>query len=196
MPNPIGSWDAYFEAMRDKPAHPLYDILATHLPSEGRALEIGAGLGQGVRLLLDQGFDVTAVEVEPKAIQALREVTPEAHLVEMPIQDFALEPESYDVVVAQFVLFFLRPIEVEATWPRIVASIRPRGIFSGQLLGPEDDWVRAGYTGHCAEEAEQMFSPFEILYEEEVNRIGKTVLSDPKRWHVRHIIARKLPLSA
>jgi len=191
-PNPVGTWEEYFASMRAMPLHPMYRQLEPFLPKEGKALELGAGIGTGARFLLDHGLTVTAVDAEPEAAEALRQFLPAKHVIEALMQHVSLGYKAYDVVVAGFSLFFLTRAEFEAFWPRIVTSIKPGGLFMGQFLLPNDDWGKAGYLTHSAEELQSLFAPFQILHKEEVERDGKTSQGTDKHWHVLHVLAKKL----
>ena len=108
------------------------------------------------------------------------------------IQDLGLDPESLDLVFAGFSLFFLRFWEFGQVWQRILQALKPGGIFAGQLLGVKDDWAERGYTVHTLEEVQSLLHPFEVLYFEEAERDGETLLREPKHWHVFHVVGRKI----
>ncbi|MDR3690649.1 MAG: class I SAM-dependent methyltransferase [Fimbriimonas sp.] len=189
--NPVGSWSDYYTAALKAPLHPLYEEIDKWLPQTGMALELGAGVGNGVVHLIEKGLTVTAVDAESEAIQIIRERAPEAIVIESLFQDLSLSEETYDVVVAGFSLFFLTAGEFIEFWPRLVSSVRAGGIIAGQLMGPHDDWVARGYSAHSHDEAWQLLSPFVVLHFEEAERDGQTTLSTPKHWHVHHFVARK-----
>jgi tellurite methyltransferase len=193
--NPAGSWADYFESMRPMPVHPLYELLKAHLPAQGAALELGAGVGQGARFLADHGLDVTAVDAEAEAIATLREQVPEATVEHCMIQDFHFEPARWNVICASFVLFFLSREDLAKVWPRLRSSLNPGGLFLGQFLGPHDDWAHPPYTTHQRHEVEAMLDGFNLLHFEEVERDGKIAQGQPKHWHVFHIIAKLPPMS-
>jgi len=176
--------------MMNKPLHPLYHELDHWLPPSGHVLELGAGVGHGVVHLLNRGFSVTAIDAEAEAVAILRRRAPQAEVIEARFEQVALKPESYNVVVAGFSLFFLTSSEFQKFWPRLVASIRPEGIFAGEFLGNRDDWVTDGYLGHSETEVRQLLDKFEILHWEDAERDGKTSQGTPKHWHVYHVIAR------
>ena len=185
-------WYEYYQAMLSKPLHPHYQNLDPHLPNGGEALDLGCGVGQGVVHLLEKGFKVTAVDVEEAALGFLKERLPKdanCTIIHSSFQDFV--PRSYDVVVAHFALFFLSPDEFKAFWPKVANAVRPGGILSTQLLGVNDTWVERGYNVHTKDDVHKLLGPFEILYEEEVDRDGETAVGTKKHWHVFHIVARK-----
>lgn len=187
-------WSDYFKASLEKPLHPLWQEIDPHLLPGQIALELGCGAGNGVSHLIAKGLKVIAVDQEPEALELTRRQLPEGaqvHLLKAQFQDLGLDRNSLDVIVAGFSLFFLRPWEFGQVWPRLVTALRERGIFGGQFLGVHDDWASRGYTTHTRGEVEALFGGFEILYLEEVERDGETMLREPKHWHVFHVVARK-----
>ncbi|MGV3614488.1 MAG: class I SAM-dependent methyltransferase [Fimbriimonas sp.] len=186
--NPVGSWEEYFASTRGLPLHPLYRILEPHLPAEGKVLELGCGVGTGARWLAQRGLRVHAVDALPEAFDAA-DMPPGLTFECAYMQRLNLPPESYDVVVAGFCLFFLTREELAAFWPRLVASLRPGGLFMGQCLGERDDWAR-DYLAQSRAEVEALLAPFEVLHWEEAERDGKTSQGTAKHWHVHHVVAR------
>jgi tellurite methyltransferase len=63
-------WPAVYEATRGRPAWPLVIEAAAPAPGK-RALDLGAGAGRDSRFLLEQGFQVTAVDASPGAANEL-----------------------------------------------------------------------------------------------------------------------------
>ncbi|MEA2552419.1 MAG: tellurite methyltransferase [Fimbriimonadaceae bacterium] len=193
MSTPVEDWSAYYEAMQSKSLHPHYANLDPYLPSEGEALELGCGVGQGVVHLLEKGLHVTAVDAEDEALAILRSRLPNGAPAKLVKTDFQeLQMDRYDVVVAHFCLFFLTPGEFDVFWPRLVDSIKPGGLLSCQLLGVNDEWRDRGYTTQAKKQVEELLNPFEVLFFEEVERDGETAQGTPKHWHVFHVVARKL----
>jgi len=129
-PNPVSTWSEYFASMMDKPLHPIFRQLDPHLPANGEALELGAGVGHGVVHLIGKGLAVTAVDAEPDAIRILRERAPAATIVKGRFEEIDLPVDRYAVVVAGFSLFFLTADELKAFWPRIVGAMKPGGVFA------------------------------------------------------------------
>jgi tellurite methyltransferase len=186
--NPVGSWEEYFASTRDLPLHPLYRVLEPYLPTEGRVLELGCGVGTGARWLAERGLQVHAVDALPEAFDETTK-PPNLTFECTYMQALDLPPASYDVVVAGFCLFFLTREELAAFWPRLVAALRPGGLFMAQFLGERDDWAR-DYLAQTRPELEAMLAPFEVLHWEEAERDGKTSQGTPKHWHVHHLVAR------
>lgn len=186
------AWHNYLVATVDKPPSPTLDRLVPHLLANGDAIDLGCGGGRSTRLLLDHGMRVTAVDAVEEAIQMVSKRLPDDAPVELVHSSFQdLKMGSYDVVIAIYSLFFLPPKEYEIFWPRVVAAVRPRGLFAGEFLGPNDDWRDRDYTLHSKEDVEKLFEGFDIIDFQEEEEDGETAVGDTKHWHVFHVIARK-----
>ncbi len=169
----------------------MYGLIDPLLPSKGKVLELGAGVGHGVVHLLGKGLEVIAVDAEPESVRILRERAPTATVIEARFEKTDLPLDEFDAVVAGFCLFFLSSEEFNEFWPRLVASIKSGGIFAGQFLGPRDGWAELGYLVHQQIELKQLLASFEIQSWEEVEQDGTTSQGVLKHWHVYHIVARK-----
>jgi trans-aconitate methyltransferase len=187
-----GEWSDYFKAVLAKPLHPHYSQIDEYLPKHGLALELGAGVGKGAIHLALKGLDVVALDRDPKALEILRQTSPPGvHIETVAAEMRDFPPGPYDVVVAQFSLFFLAPSEFTDLWPRLVEAIKPGGLFAGQLLGVNDSWNDKGHSMHDGAGLDDLFTGFEMLYLDEVDRDGEDVFKRPKHWHIFHIVARK-----
>jgi tellurite methyltransferase len=173
-----------------------------------RALDVGCGPGRELVALLDAGFDVDAFDPYPdmlvRAAELLATTPHRAALKEgrVRLRLGTLESEAprlltsfYDVIHAGFVLPFVRPIAFNSCWHALVASLREGGVFAGQFFGPNDEFVRAAaegdMTSHRTEEIDELFTGWDVLEREEIERDGAIGRGKAKRWHVHHVVARQ-----
>lgn len=183
-------WPAYYARVRERGLNPFWNQLEPHLPREGDALDLGCGIGDGTRFLLERGLRVHAVDAHPEAI---RHASLPAHpqLRTQQAEMSSIELGRYDLVAAVFSLFMVEPERFEPFWWRLRASLKPGGVFGGQLLGERDQWQDRGYTLLRAEQARALLEGMDLLHWDEVERDGQTIDGAPKHWHVFHIIARE-----
>lgn len=191
-PTTDDEWREYFAITVDKPAHPLFDLLDEYLPDDGgRAIDLGCGPGRGTLRLLARGLQVTAVDQAPEALAMVRERAPaDAPLELVEASMDAVPLDRYDVAVGCFSVFFLSPDRFEAFWPRLVAAIRPGGLWAGEFLGVNDTW-RDECTTHTRAQIDRLLDGFEVLHLGEEEFDGATALNTPKHWHLFHTIARR-----
>jgi SAM-dependent methyltransferase len=190
---PPVDWDQFREAAEVKPLNPFFATLEPFLPASGHALDLGCGTGRGTVWLNEHGFTVDAVDNDETSLRICRERT--RYLDGVRVFDQAFDQfrfGEYDVVLALFSVFFVPPPVFAVVWPTLTASIKDRGLFAGQLIGPNDDWADEATTSHTREQIDRLFAGFEFEVIDEIERDGRAVWGDPKHWHVFHIVARKL----
>jgi SAM-dependent methyltransferase len=185
-------WDAYFRAMADMPVHPLLQAAESHLTG-GQALDVGCGAGQAARFLAERGYDVTAIDLDPRAIDLTRQRCEGLPVTVVPgdIRDVSLLP--VDLIHCGFVLFFLTRDDVARLMDRFHEILRPGGLFIGQFLGPQDTWAQGAtpLLSHSKSEVDDLLADWEVVHLEEVERDGATAWGEAKHWHVTHVIARE-----
>ena len=186
---------AYIEARRFDPPRPLLMRAASLAERKDHALDAGAGALNATKYLLSAGFaQVTAFDSAPASQRAAAELPPEqVNFVPSRFEDFAFPADAYDLVNAEFALPFIRAENFAAVFARLLGSVRPRGLFTGQLFGPNDSWnvADSGMNFHPRAAVEGLLRDFELVELEEEDHPGKTKLGEDKHWHIFHIIARK-----
>jgi tellurite methyltransferase len=186
---------AYIEARRFDPPRPLLMRAAALTAPKDRAFDGGAGALNATKYLLSVGFaHVTALDASPSAQKIAAELPPDrVTFAHSRFEDFALPVGAYDLVNAEFSLPFVSPDKFAPMFARLLGSVRPGGIFTGQLFGPNDSWNNgtSGMSFYARAEAEAFFRGFDIIELEEEDHPGKTKLGEAKHWHIFHIIARR-----
>lgn len=186
------SWSDYYAASQSKPLHPILELAEPHLPQDGLAYDLGCGIGDSTRWLLDHGFQVIAVDAEQEACDQVQErlgERPELVVLQQPMESLEFKPCT--VVLALFCVFFIEPDRFPSFWEHMTGAIEPGGVFIGQILGVRDEWTARGYSAFEREEVQRMFSGFDLIEFDEVEKDGYTLMGDAKHWHVFHIIAKK-----
>jgi hypothetical protein len=86
----------------------------------------------------------------------------------------------------------MSPASFEEVFAKIKASLKPGGIFTGQMFGPNDFRNnQEGMAMHSREEVETLLSDMEIIELEEEEYDGPTYSQGTKHWHVYTVVARK-----
>lgn len=120
----------------------LQDWIST--VSGDRALDLGAGDGGLSQWLVEQGFEVDAVDRDLSAMQA-RSTAAQAekiHFYEQDLRRFHLTPDTYSVIGSVSVLHFLPPSELPPLIERIVKSLVPGGLLVCSVLTQDDpEWA-------------------------------------------------------
>jgi tellurite methyltransferase len=190
------NWGQFYSFTKDSPPWPLLTQAAALAPWGGQALDLGAGAGRDTRYLLEQGFQVTAVDAEPHSV-ALLATLPQDHLLvaQSTFENFAFAFATYDLISAQFALPFMPKDRFTTVFVRLKAALVPGGVFAGQFFGVHDEWnnpERAhAMTFLTRAEAEELLSDLEVIELTEEDADGHKADGSPKHWHVFHILARR-----
>ena len=186
---------AYIAARKFDPPRPLLMRAAALAAHKDRALDGGAGALNATKYLLSAGFaHVTALDSAPASQKAAEELPPErVTFVLSRFEDFSYPAGAYDLVNAEFSLPFIRRENFAAVFARLLGSVKPGGLFTGQLFGLNDSWntPESGMNFHGRADVERRLHGFDIVEFEEEDHPGKTKLGEPKHWHIFHILARK-----
>jgi cyclopropane fatty-acyl-phospholipid synthase-like methyltransferase len=106
----------------------------------GRALDIGAGVGNQARWLAARGFEVDAVESHPGQIEVLRLAAKgtgvKVHA--MDILEFDLAPGRYSLITALAVLHFIAPSQLTLLAERMQAGLASGGLLLAQVFTVDD----------------------------------------------------------
>lgn len=193
------TWSDYYDAMLGRPPR---ETLVAALAAwgdrpPGLAVDLGCGEGRDAVPLLAAGWRVIAIDRTPEALDRLRartaaEVPAALERLELRCEPFeTADWPACDLVNASFALPLADPAGFPALWDRIVARLRPGGLFAGQLMGPHDDWVGQGVTWHDRAALDALLTPFALVSLTEEDADSTTAVGDLKHWHLYHVVARR-----
>ncbi len=157
---------------------------------EKNAIDLGCGAGNDTLLLLEKGFNVTAIDSEPQVKEILPQRAQKEQNLNVVIGDFSkVQLQKADLINANFSLFFVKK-DFDSFIKNVLESINKNGYFVGNFLGKEDDWEKSKTTVE-KDELLNYFSKFKILYFSEEKHYKDTLTKKNKFWHVYNIIAKK-----
>jgi tellurite methyltransferase len=187
-------WERFYRYTHDSPPWPLLMRAAALLPHGGRALDLGAGSGRDTRYLLAHGFEVTAVDASVYAVDRLSALRDDRlRIVHSTFEAFPFEPQTYDLISAQFALPFVPEPAFSAVFARIMEALHPGGVFAGQFFGVNDQWntTDSRMTFVTRARAEKLLRGLDVVELREEDTDGHTADGSPKHWHVYHVLARE-----
>lgn len=188
------NYSEFYKTTNSYEASPLLIYAESLLNNKFTALDIGCGAGRDTRYLIDRGYAVTAVDINPEISKYLDSIPHKDKLkiVISPIEEFGFE--KYDLVSAQWSLPFVDPGKFDQTIHKIKESINKDGMFVGQLFGVNDEWNTLGKRMKFVtkNEVREIFKGMELIRIREEKREGVLPSGIKKRWHLFHVVARKI----
>ncbi|KEQ17302.1 class I SAM-dependent methyltransferase [Endozoicomonas numazuensis] len=190
------TWSEYYQKVAAYPHKQRTEAAVAQNQSGSLvALDCGCGTGSDTAYLLSQSYSVVAFDINQESVEFCSKRFADESAVTIHCTDF--ESFTYPdagLVVANASLFFAHPESFPIIWQKIRAAIPIGGVFCGDFLGPEDEWLedkRHILTPLSEQEVKALFDGFEILEFSERNRRGPTARGPEKHWHTFSVIARK-----
>ena len=134
----------------------LEELLAL-LPQHPDVLELGSGAGVRSTRVLAGRSNLTGVDISAEQVRRARERVPGATFVHADFTQVELQPDSFDAVVAFYVLNHVPREELGPLLERIAVWLRPGGWFLG-TFGASD---LPGWYGEWLNGVETYFSGYE-----------------------------------
>lgn len=164
----------------------------------GTAADLGAGTGRDTLFLLQQGWDVLALDAEQLSIDIILNRVDVSYLnnlevMVIPFSEMIL-PTGLDLINASYSLPFCKPQDFSQCWTKITDHLAIGGRFSGQFFGEKDEWAtNPDLTIHSYENMLQLFEhQFVIEYLQIEEGLMPCANGKMKHWHVYHVVAKKI----
>lgn len=144
-------WDARYEKVlrgrRGLEGEPWLEEWLHLVPGKAhrRALDVGCGAGHNAKLLLEHGFEVTAIDFSEQALELCRREAPQARLERVDLRKgLPFEGESLELIVADLSLHYFKWDLTVALVRDIANSLVPEGVFAGRFNSTNDINYGAG----------------------------------------------------
>jgi tellurite methyltransferase len=189
-----GPPEGYYENTKNRLPHDLLKEAINYISNESAksALDLGCGAGSDTKFLLENGYEVTAVDGSREAENYIK-LLPHQDKVKFVQSDFeTFKFEKYDLINASRALPFAHKDKFSEVFARLKDSLNPGGIFVGQLYGVNDQWNKPEETMTFVsrKEVESILDGLEIIKLEEKEYDGQIATGKPKHWHIFNIIAK------
>ena len=187
----------YIKNTADQKSRIPFDRVLALVKHKRQALDVGAGGLRASRVLAKHFAHVTAIDSAPAArINAGKVLKKEKDLSNIRFRAesmdmFYFKPNTYDLIVAEYSLPFAGQ-HLDDVMQRMLASLKPGGVFAGDLFGNRHDWSKdESKAFRTRAEAEAYFTGFELKEFKEVTPESPGVKPDATHRHLFHIIAVK-----
>jgi SAM-dependent methyltransferase len=144
-------WNARYERLlregRTVGAEPWLDAWIHLVPDRGprRALDAGSGAGHNARLLLDRGFDVTAIDISERALDVCRRAAPEARHRRADLRErLPFDDACFELVVADLSLHYFAWDTTVAAVAEVARVLVPGGVLAARFNSTGDVNYGAG----------------------------------------------------
>ncbi|HZZ99390.1 MAG TPA: class I SAM-dependent methyltransferase [Candidatus Paceibacterota bacterium] len=190
----VEDWKKYIEKTKNRGPRSLLVEALGFVPEKEAALDLGPGALNDSKYLLEQGFKhITAVDKNNIAGE-IADALPKDRFnyVISSFKDFDFTENTFDLVNAQFALPFIEPSEFQRVFASIKNSLKPKGVFTGQLFGINDDWNKnESMNFHTREQVERLFADMKVIKLVEEEKEDQPVVGDLKHWHIFNFISSK-----
>ena len=119
-----------------------------HLAPRGecrRAFDVGCGAGYNAALLLQHGFEVTAIDFSERALELCRRAAPKARVEWADIRDgLSFAGDRFGIIVADLSLHYFTWDTTEAIFRDVANMLVPGGVFAGRFNSTGDANYGAG----------------------------------------------------
>ncbi|MBN1698406.1 MAG: class I SAM-dependent methyltransferase [Spirochaetales bacterium] len=146
----------------DRTLLPVLQGMLSRLPDRPHILDLGCGTGVESRRLVDNGADVTGVDLSERSIGFARGHVPEAEFIIADILDMAFSENTFDGVLDAGTLFHFTGEDQDIILAKIACALKENGIFlsfypCGDSEGMQeievDHVVYKRYVRHCTHDA-------------------------------------------
>lgn len=187
------NWQLYYEKTSKNPARKTLITALDSFHKEGivgHAFDLGCGACNDVSYLLNQGWEVSAVDNEIQAQIFFEKKIgshPKAHFQLTSFEE--IQWKRAHLIHAGFALAFC-PIEhFKKVIHDIQSNLSPGGRFAGNFFGPEHTWQHLSLVSK--EEIETLFKDFNIEWIEESKQMKTSTLGEKLFHHNINLIAKK-----
>ncbi len=197
------AWSDYYDKTATaRDPHPTLQKALFFLKNDnianGLAVDLGCGTGRDTLFLLENGWNVFAIDAEEQAIAILLNRINENQSARLTVAviSFAdmLLPEGVSLINASFSLPFCSPDHFQDCWQKIFENLVIGGMFCGHFFGDRDEWANKPFmTHHTYAQLMNLFSDrFEIKYFLQEEGALPTAVGVKNHWHIFHVVAKKV----
>jgi cyclopropane fatty-acyl-phospholipid synthase-like methyltransferase len=127
-------FDEWQKEVSGSPRMRYLEQLLELLPGRPDVLELGCGAAVESTRILAERANFTGVDISEAQIAVARKRLPQATFIPADLSTLAFAPESFDAVVAFYVLLHIPRAELDPLLGRVASWLRPGGLFLANTL--------------------------------------------------------------
>ncbi len=198
-----GKWDRYYKNKMYQPPREVVVNALDFFQTHGNALDLGCGVGNETAYLLDNGWDVWAIDCEPKAIEIMkgrRDISASHRQLVTKVAKFEdlnwkILPQ-FDLICACNSLPFCESHQFPSVFASIKEKINPNGRFAGHFFGMNYSGFSSAEKNNMTfltkEQIIKLLDGFDIEYLQEIEEDGISGTGLKCHSHIFYVIARKM----
>lgn len=189
-------WNNFHNITENKPPRKNIVHFISKYNITGTAIDLGCGSGSDTIFLIKNNWKVLAIDssnVEERIRSKLSDN--EQEMLSFEVQRFEeLKLSKCDLLISNNSLPFCDKKYFYQMWEEICLNIKNNGYFVGNFFGINDEWNTKNdkRTFLSKEEVIKLFSSFEILEIQEIEKDRSTAEGKMKHWHTFEVIAKKI----
>lgn len=118
------------------------------------AVDLGCGIGQDTKWLLDKGFDVISCDISERALNKLKELIPNSKVMLIDIkEELPFNDNSIGLINANLSIHYFDMKNTIKIFNEIHRVLTPKGLFIGRVNSDKND----GYINKTTQEIEKNF---------------------------------------
>ncbi len=139
------------------------------------AIDLGCGIGQDTKWLLDRGFDVTSCDISDIALNKLKELVPNSKTMQVDVKEkLPFDDNSIGLINANLSIHYFNMETTIKIFNEIYRVLKPNGLFIGRMNSDKND----GYIKETTKEIEKDFyydygRYFRLFNKEQFNMLTK-----------------------
>ncbi len=120
-----------------RPSRAIEEII-NEIQSSKKILVIGGGYGRNAFPLATDDRFVVVSDISLKAVNLGTSLYPKLVFMVSDVVDLPLREESFDVVIALYILNLFLPREINTIFKKITTILNPKGLFCANFLSIDD----------------------------------------------------------
>lgn len=110
-----------------------YSDIFNKIP-KGKALDLGCGLGQYTKFMMDNGFEVTSIDISEEALEKLKDLVPNANTKQHDMsQKLPFEDNEFELIIANLSIHYFDEKTTKSLLNEIKRILKPGGYFIGSV---------------------------------------------------------------
>lgn len=119
-----------------------------------KAIDLGCGLGQDTKWLLDRGFDVLSCDISDTALEKLKELVPNSKTMQLNVKEkLPFDDNSIGLINANLSIHYFNMKDTMEIFNDIYRVLKPNGLFIGRVNSDKNE----GYVKETTKEIEENF---------------------------------------